>query len=190
MNKKTIITLLLVLVTLTGWAKEKARVWEQPTTEYGTSYGDGFFNLALDVTKVELKETETVVYITAMQRSDYPDFSFQFVGDTYLKVGETHYSLTSAEEYARLKDYDIEFLYLANRSPQESWENVIKEYNVSGPNVAHYNLPALQQNAIERHLDVHSFPTYKLFNREGHLLDLEIDARNLDELAHLLEQMK
>ncbi|MBQ2535334.1 MAG: hypothetical protein II549_00340 [Bacteroidaceae bacterium] len=61
---------------------------------------------------------------------------------------------------------------------------------MSGPNVAHYNLPALQQNAIERHLDVHSFPTYKLFNREGHLLDLEIDARNLDELAHLLEQMK
>lgn len=70
MNKKTIITLLLVLVTLTGWAKEKAIVWEQPTIEYGNSNGDGFFNLALDVTKVELKETETVVYITAMQRSD------------------------------------------------------------------------------------------------------------------------
>jgi hypothetical protein len=56
--------------------------------------------------------------------------------------------------------------------------------------VAHYNLPALQQSAIERHLDVHSFPTYKLFNRDGHLLDLEVDARNLDELARLLEQMK
>ena len=96
----------------------------------------------------------------------------------------------STEEYARLKDYDIQYLYLANRSPQESWENVIKEYNVSGPNVAHYNLPQEQQSAIERHLGVNSFPTYKLFNREGHLLDLEIDARNLDELARLLEQMK
>ncbi|MDO4202014.1 MAG: thioredoxin family protein [Bacteroidales bacterium] len=62
----------------------------------------------------------------------------------------------STEEYARLKDYDIEFLYLANQSPQESWENVIKEYNMSGPNVAHYNLPEEQQSAIERHLDVHS----------------------------------
>ena len=61
---------------------------------------------------------------------------------------------------------------------------------MSGDNVAHYNLPALQQNAIERHLDVHSFPTYKLFNREGNLLDLEIDARDLDQLVHLLEQMK
>ena len=96
----------------------------------------------------------------------------------------------STEEYARLKDYDIEFLYLANRSPQDSWENVIKEYNVSGLNVAHYNLPDEQQSAIERHLNVHSWPTYKLFNRDGHLLDIEVDARNLDELARLLEQMK
>ena len=96
----------------------------------------------------------------------------------------------SQEEYERLKDFDIAFLYLANRSPQESWENVIKEYNVSGENVAHYNLPTEQQSAIERHLDVHSFPTYKLFNREGNLLDLEIDARDLDQLVHLLEQMK
>ena len=96
----------------------------------------------------------------------------------------------STEEYARLKDYDIEFLYLANRSPQDSWENVIKEYNVSGPNVAHFNLPDEQQAAIERHLNVHSWPTYKLFNRDGHLLDIEVDARNLDELARLLEQMK
>jgi len=96
----------------------------------------------------------------------------------------------TTEEYARLKDYDIEFLYLANSSPQESWENVIKEYNVSGPNVAHYNLPADQQSAIEHHLNVHSFPTYKLFNRNGDLLDLQVDPRDLDALARLLEQMK
>ena len=96
----------------------------------------------------------------------------------------------STEEYARLKDYDIEFLYLANQSPQTAWENVIKEYNVSGDNVAHYNLPAEQQAAIERHLDVHSFPTYKLFNREGQLLDLNVDARDVENIARLLDQMK
>ena len=96
----------------------------------------------------------------------------------------------STEEYARLKDYDIQYLYLANRSPQESWENVIKEYNVSGPNVAHYNLPAEQQSAIERHLDVHEFPTYKLFDREGRLLDIKVDPHHLEDLARLLEQMK
>ncbi len=96
----------------------------------------------------------------------------------------------SQEEYERLKDFDIAFLYLANRSPQESWENVIKEYNVSGENVAHYNLPYEQQSAIERHLDVHGFPTYKLFDRDGNMLDLDIDARDLDDLVTLLKQMQ
>ena len=96
----------------------------------------------------------------------------------------------STEEYARLKDYDIEFLYLANQSPQTAWENVIKEYNVTGDNVAHYNLPVEQQSAIERHLDIHAFPTYKLFDRDGNLLDLKVDARNLDGLVELLEKMK
>ena len=96
----------------------------------------------------------------------------------------------SQEEYERLKDFDIAFLYLANRSPQESWENVIKEYNVSGENVAHYNLPSEQQSAIERHLDIRSFPTYKLFDRNGNMLDLDIDARDLDDLVRLLQQMK
>lgn len=96
----------------------------------------------------------------------------------------------STEEYARLKDFDIEFLYLANCSPQHSWENIIKEYNVSGPNVAHFNLPEEQQKAIERHLNVHEFPTYKLFDREGRLLDLKVDPRDLEELANLLERMR
>ena len=96
----------------------------------------------------------------------------------------------STEEYARLADYDIQFLYLANNSPQTAWENVIKEYNLTGPNVAHYNLPSEQQAAIERHLDVHSWPTYKLFNRDGDLLDINVDPRDLENLARLLEQMK
>ncbi len=96
----------------------------------------------------------------------------------------------STEEYARLKDYDIQYLYLANNSPQTAWENVIKEYNVSGPNVAHYNLPSDQQAAIEHHLNVHAWPTYKLFDRDGNLLDLKVDARDLETLAGLLDKMK
>ena len=96
----------------------------------------------------------------------------------------------SQEEYEQLKDYDIEFLYLANNSPQDSWENVIKEYNVSGDNVAHYNLPKEQQSAIESYLGVHAFPTYKLFDRDGNLLNLNVDARDLDDLKSLLDKLK
>ena len=61
---------------------------------------------------------------------------------------------------------------------------------MSGPNVAHYNLPPEQQAAIERHLNVHEFPTYKLFNRDGELLDLKVSAFDLEGLAGLLDQMK
>lgn len=96
----------------------------------------------------------------------------------------------SQEGYDRLKEFDIAYLYLANNSPQESWENVIKEYNVSGDNVAHYNLPSKQQSAIERHLGVRAFPTYKLFDRDGNMLDFNIDARNLDNLVQLLKQLQ
>ena len=95
MKKLLLSTMMLAFVAMTGQAKDV--VWEQPTIEYGTSNGDGFFHLALDVTKVELKDNETVVYITASQRSDYPDFWFRFAEDTYLKVGEQRYTVVSAD---------------------------------------------------------------------------------------------
>ena len=96
----------------------------------------------------------------------------------------------SQEEYERLKDYDIQYLYLAKDSPQEAWENTIKEYNVTGDNVAHYNLPGEQQDAIERYLNIHSWPSYRLFDRNGNLLDMDVDGRDLEGLASLLEQLK
>ena len=96
----------------------------------------------------------------------------------------------SQEEYERLKDYDIVYLYLANRSNDVAWKNVIKEYNVTGENVVHYNLPADQQTAVEHFLQVNAFPTYKLIDRNGKVLDVNADPRDLERLAKLLEQMK
>ena len=62
MQKRTFLAVVLLFAVLTtGQAKKKDIVWEEPTTEYGTSYGDGYFNTTLDVTKVELKKDETVV---------------------------------------------------------------------------------------------------------------------------------
>ena len=96
----------------------------------------------------------------------------------------------SQEEYERLKDFDLVYLYLANNSDDESWKNVIKEYNLVGDNVVHYNLPESQQSAIENFLQVHSFPTYKLIDRDGTVLDVNADPRNLEGLARMLEQIK
>ncbi|MBR1901432.1 MAG: TlpA family protein disulfide reductase [Bacteroidaceae bacterium] len=96
----------------------------------------------------------------------------------------------SQEEYERLKDYDIVYLYLANGSSDEAWKSVIKKYNVTGENVVHYNLPQAQQTAIESFIGVTGFPTYKLFDREGNMLDMKVDARNLNNLEKLLKNLK
>ena len=93
--KQTLIACLLFVVA--GAAQGKQIVWEQPTTEFSTSYGDGFFNLALDITRVELKENETLVYMTVSQRSDYDDNWFQFASGSYLKADGKQYAITSAD---------------------------------------------------------------------------------------------
>ena len=95
----------------------------------------------------------------------------------------------SQEEYEHLKDYDIVYLYLANRSSEESWKNVIKEYNVTGDNVVHYNLPTEQQTAIEHFLGVNSYPTYRLIDRDGNILDVNADPCDLNALENLLKMM-
>jgi len=93
----------------------------------------------------------------------------------------------SQEEYERLKPYDMVFLYLANRSADNGWKNVIKEYNVTGDNVVHYNLPADQQNAVENFVGVKEYPTYKLIDRAGKVLDINADPRDLDGLEKLIK---
>ena len=54
----------------------------------------------------------------------------------------------------------------------------------------HYNLPKDQQNAIQSFLDVQSFPTYKLIDRDGNILEINADARELERLAGIVEQIK
>ena len=95
----------------------------------------------------------------------------------------------SQEEYERLKPYDIVFMYLANGSPEESWKNVIKEYNVTGDNVVHFNLPAAQQKAVENYIKVSAYPTYKLVDQNGNLLDVKADPRHLDALEKLIKRI-
>ena len=95
----------------------------------------------------------------------------------------------SQEEYERLKDYDVVFLYLANNSPDEEWKNVIKMNNVTGENVVHYNLPREQQSAIEHFLNVSGFPTFKLIAPDGSILDVDVSPYELESVAKLLDKM-
>ena len=59
-----------------------------------------------------------------------------------------------------------------------------------GDNVVHYNLPAEQQKAVENYIGVTGYPTYRLIDRDGMLLDVNASPQPLDALANLLERMK
>ena len=70
------------------------------------------------------------------------------------------------------------------------WKNVIKEYDVTGENVVHYNLPNEQQSAVENFLKVNQYPTYRLIDRNGNLLDVNADPRDLDAFESLLKMIQ
>ena len=91
--------------------------------------------------------------------------------------------------YQRLSPYPVAYVYLACNSPRDAWESVIKDYDLTGENVAHYNLPLEQQEAVNRYLQVHSYPTYKLFDKEGNLLDIHIDSFNLESLEDIIRKL-
>ena len=95
----------------------------------------------------------------------------------------------SQELYQRMQPHDMVFIYLANRSDKTSWENVIKENNVLGNNVIHYNLPAEQQRAVEQYLKVPHYPSYFLFDRNGQRLDINADPRDLNRFEELIKSL-
>lgn len=84
-----------------------------------------------------------------------------------------------------LKDYDIVYLFLANRSSDEAWKSVISEYNLTGPNCVHYNLPEDQQSAIEHYIGVNGYPTYKIIDKQGVIHPL--NWQHADDMNSLIE---
>ncbi len=90
-----------------------------------------------------------------------------------------------------LEDKKVIFMYLANNSPEKTWENLIKQMNLTGPNVVHYRLPDEQQAMIERKFSVKQYPTYLLFDKEGNLVRddaprPELKAELIGEINKLL----
>ena len=90
-----------------------------------------------------------------------------------------------------LKDYDIVYLYLANRSPEKSWKNVIAEYNLTESNCVHYNLPDNQQEAVEQYVGLTGYPTYRLFDKQGRIHHLNwTDDEDLPKFKEKLDALK
>ncbi|MDE5980683.1 MAG: hypothetical protein K2G61_01805, partial [Bacteroidaceae bacterium] len=97
---KQFLFIALAMLCTTGAFAQKSTVWASPAIESGNALGDGFFNTCLDVTKVELQETETLVHLTVKTRTnEMPgyDFSFRFAADTYLQADGQRYPLLSAD---------------------------------------------------------------------------------------------
>jgi thiol-disulfide isomerase/thioredoxin len=83
--KKAIITTLLVLIALAGQA-QKTIVWEKPSAFMGRSNGE------FVITKVELKQTETVLHVCANYR---PGSWIRFAKESFLQTPDgTKYGIT------------------------------------------------------------------------------------------------
>lgn len=76
---------------------------------------------------------------------------------------------------------DVVFMYLASRSTEKPWTNVIKQFDLSGENMVHYRLPDEQQGMVQRKFGVNSFPTYLLFDKDGKLVNNDAPRPEMKE---------
>ena len=95
----------------------------------------------------------------------------------------------SQEEYEKLKDYDLVYLYLAWNSKEEECLKVIEQYNVKGPNVVHHVLTAEEQNALESYLGIHSWPFYRIIDRNGNVIDVNIHPESTERIKKILDKL-
>ena len=70
---------------------------------------------------------------------------------------------------SELKDYDMVYLYFANKSKDNVWKRNINDLNVYGQNSVHYNLPKAQEDALEDYLKIMVFPSYFLVDKQGNV---------------------
>ncbi|MBQ2166983.1 MAG: hypothetical protein II447_09415, partial [Bacteroidaceae bacterium] len=93
MNKKIIISILLVFVVMAGQAKGKTVVWESPAAAENTQI-EGFFSTLLEITRVEFADNETRVMMHVAMREDN---WVRFASNTYLKADGKRCALKSCE---------------------------------------------------------------------------------------------
>lgn len=88
-----------------------------------------------------------------------------------------------------MKGRDVVFLYLANRTPDDAWRQIIKEYGSVGAQTVHYNLPGTQQEAVENILLNGGYPSYAIFDKAGRLVTKNAPRPNeKDKLIQALKE--
>ena len=85
--KKTIISLVLMLIAVCGWAQ---KVWEKPTSFFDQEV---YYNIK--VSKVDFSDKETVVHLNLLSQGQ---MAFQFAKETYLRTPDgKHYLVTNGK---------------------------------------------------------------------------------------------
>ena len=78
---------------------------------------------------------------------------------------------------------DVVFVFLAYRSPEDSWLNVIRELGMTAPNIVHFNLPDEQMQLLVDKFGVTSYPTHILVDRKGNIRPENVPGLWVDDKA-------
>ena len=103
MNKQTLFTILLSLATMTGLA-QKLVVWENPSAFIGESSAE------FKVTKVELKQTETILHFHAQF---FPHYWIKFAKESFLRTpdGKEYIVTSGAKTNDKESDLQLDSLF-------------------------------------------------------------------------------
>ncbi|MBQ0023707.1 MAG: TlpA family protein disulfide reductase [Prevotellaceae bacterium] len=89
--KRTTLTLLMVLCVVCGWAQKNDVVWETPSALCNLGSSSAEFS----VTKVELKDDETVMHVHA---EFIPHYWIKFASDSFLRTSDgKQYNITNGK---------------------------------------------------------------------------------------------
>ena len=101
--KKLLSTLLLALITIAGWAQKEV-VWENPSAFTGSG------NIEFDITKMELKETETVMHFRV---KFIPNYWIRFAKESFLKTPDgKEYAVVSGKKTSEAEsDVELDSLF-------------------------------------------------------------------------------
>lgn len=125
--KKTIISLVLMLIAICGWAQ---KVWENPTSFFAKA---DYSNIK--VSKVEFLDKETVVHINFLSRGQ---MAFQFAKETYLRTPDgKQYSVTDGKATC---GEEIDFPLGQWYNPTAPYTNIALHFNPLPADVERFHL--------------------------------------------------